>query len=118
MRSRANPATGPVFASRQGRLSYHMARVLFNRYAEGLTRSDGRRVTIHQLRHTFGSERAGKLDALVLRDLMGHKSIRTTMRYAQVNPERTREAFREFDRRHTLGTPGGRKRRTQRGTET
>jgi integrase/recombinase XerD len=98
LRSRYNPCTGPVFASRQGRLSYHMTRVLFNRYAEGLTRPDGRPVTIHQLRHTFGSERAGKMDALVLRDLMGHKSIRTTMRYAQVNPEQVREAFRQYDR--------------------
>ena len=97
LRSRNNPRTGPVFNSRQGRLSYHMARVLFNRFAEGLLRPDGRAVTIHQLRHTFGSERAGKMDAVVLRDLMGHKSIRTTMRYAKVNPERVREAFRQFD---------------------
>ena len=55
-------------------------------------------MTIHQLRHTFGGERAWTMDAFVLRDLMGHKSIRTTMRYAQVNPERVREAFRQFDR--------------------
>ena len=48
--------------------------------------------------HTFGSERAGTMDAFVLRDLVGHKSIRTTMRSAQVNPERVREAFRQFDR--------------------
>ena len=40
--------------------------------------------------HTFAT--------VVLRDLMGHKSIRTTLRYAEVNPERTREAFRSFDR--------------------
>ena len=37
-------------------------------------------------------------DFLVLRDLMGHRNIRTTLRYAKVNPERTREAFRQFDR--------------------
>ena len=101
LRSRGNPRTGPLFASRQGRLSYPMARILFNRYAEGLTRPDGKPVTLHQLRHTFGTERAGSMDALVLRDLMGHKNIRTTMRYAQVNPERTREAFQEFDRHDT-----------------
>ena len=59
---------------------------------------DGSRVTIHQLRHAFGSERAGKVDALVLRDLMGHKSLQTTLRYAEVSPKRTREAFRQFDR--------------------
>ena len=109
IRSRGSPRTGPLFASRQGRLSYPMARILFNRYAEGLTRPDGRPVTLHQLRHTFGTERAGSMDALVLRDLMGHKNIRTTMRYAQVNPERTREAFREFDRHRTRKLSGRRR---------
>ena len=49
-------------------------------------------------RHSFGSERAGQIDALVLRDLMGHKSLRTTQRYAQVNPEAAKKAFQEFDR--------------------
>ena len=105
LRGRGSPRSGPLFASREGRLSYAMARVLFRRYAEGLVQPDGRPVTTHQLRHTFGTERAGSLDALVLRDLMGHKNIRTTLRYAQVNPERTRQAFREFDRQHTRKLP-------------
>ena len=98
IRSRGTPKSGPLFESRQGRLSYAMARILFQRYAEGMARADGRAMGIHQLRHTFGGDRAGKMDALVLRDLMGHRSIRTTLRYAKVNPERTRAAFREFDR--------------------
>ena len=98
LRNSGSRVTGPVFVSRQGRLSYHMARVLFKGAAEGLENPDGTPVTIHQLRHTFGTERAGAVDALVLRDLMGHKNIRTTMRYAEVNPERTQRAFREFDR--------------------
>jgi site-specific recombinase XerD len=38
------------------------------------------------------------MDALVLRDLMGHKSIRTTLRYAKVNGEHAKRAFRQFDR--------------------
>ncbi len=97
LRERGRPKEGPLFATRQGRLSYAMARVHFN-IAAGLKNPDGSRVTIHQLRHAFGSERAGKVDALVLRDLMGHKSLRTTLRYAEVSPERTREAFRQFDR--------------------
>jgi len=105
LRSRGNPKSGPLFASRQGRLSYHTVRILFKRYTEGLTVSDGRPLTMHQLRHTFGSERAGKIDAFVLRDLMGHRSIRTTLQYAKVNPERTREAFREFDRHETGKLP-------------
>jgi len=97
LRQRKRPRRGPLFASRQGRLSYAMASRLFRKYAEGLE-ENGRPLTIHQLRHTFGSERAGKMDALLLRDLMGHQSLKTTLQYAQVNPEAAREAFRAFDR--------------------
>ena len=108
VRGRGNPQAGPLFESREGRLSYPMTYVLFQRYALGLTRPDGRPITIHQLRHAFGTERAGKMDALVLRDLMGHRNIRTTLRYAQVNPERTQQAFEEFDRQHTRKLPRNR----------
>ena len=108
LRSRGNPQAGPLFESREGRLSYPMAYVLFRKYADGLKRPDSRPVTIHQLRHAFGTERAGKLDALVLRDLMGHRNIRTTLRYARVNPERTKQAFEEFDRQHIRKLPKGR----------
>jgi integrase len=68
--------------------------------AHGLE-ENGQRLTIHQLRHSFGSERAGQMDALVLRDLMGHRSLKTTLQYAQVNPEKAREAFKEFDRQRS-----------------
>ena len=97
LRTRGRPRSGPLFASREGRLTYSRAHQLFRRYAEGLENGD-KRLTIHQLRHSFGSERAGQIDALVLRDLMGHRSLRTTQRYAQVNPESVKKAFREFDR--------------------
>ena len=99
LRERGRPKRGPLFTSRQGRLSYAMAYKLFRRYAEGLP---GECPTIHALRHSFGSEAAGKIDALVLRDLMGHKSLRTTQRYAKVNPERTREAFLQLERERLL----------------
>ena len=97
LRARGRPRSGPLFVSREGRLTYSRVHQLFCRYAEGLQNGD-ERLTIHHLRHSFGSERAGRIDALVLRDLMGHKSLRTTQRYAQVNPEEAKKAFREFDR--------------------
>lgn len=97
LRERGGPRTGPLFEGREGRLSYSRAYQLFQRYAAGLQDGD-KPLTIHQLRHTFGSERAGKVDTLVLRDLMGHRNVRTTERYAHVNPEATRRAFREFER--------------------
>jgi hypothetical protein len=43
-------------------------------------------------------QQAGAALIRVLRDLMGHKSIRTTLRYAKVNGDRAKKAFREFDR--------------------
>ena len=97
LRERGRPRQGPLFIGREGRLSYARAYQLFRRYADGLE-DNGKRLTIHQLRHTFGSERAGQMDALILRDLMGHRSLRTTLQYIQVNPEATRKAFQEFDR--------------------
>ena len=98
LRERGRPRQGPLFESRHGnRLSYSMAWRLFRRYAEGLE-TNGQPLTIHQLRHTFGSERAGQMDALILRDLMGHKSLRTTQQYAQVNGESVKKAFQGFDR--------------------
>jgi site-specific recombinase XerD len=99
LRERDRPRQGPVFVSRHGnRLSYAMAWRLFRRYSEGLEEG-AQALTIHQLRHTFGSERAGQMDALILRDLMGHRSLRTTQQYAKVNPEAAKAAFRAYDRR-------------------
>jgi site-specific recombinase XerD len=98
LRERGRPRQGPLFWSRhRTRLSYSMAWRLFRRYADGLEET-GQPLTIHQLRHTFGSDRAGQMDALILRDLMGHKSLQTTLQYAQVNGESVKKAFRAFDR--------------------
>jgi len=72
---------------------------MFREYADGIDNEAGSPIVIHQLRHTFGSERAGNVDPFVLRDLMGYADIRTTLTYSRVNPERTRKAFQEFDRR-------------------
>ena len=98
LRERGRPRHGPLFESRhETRLSYSMAWRLFRNYTDGLE-ENGQPLTIHQLRHTFGSERAGQMDALILRDLMGHKSLRTTQQYVQVNGEAVKKAFRAFDR--------------------
>ena len=95
-------SAGPVFISRQhserdgDRLSYSRAHQLFRRYAEGI-RYGEHPATIHQLRHAFGSERAGVIDSLALKQLMGHKSLRTTLQYAEVNPQAARAAFLRYE---------------------
>lgn len=48
----------------------------------------------HSLRHTFGTELAGRNVPLpVVRDLMGHADIKTTMRYVTVADEQKRDAI-------------------------
>ncbi len=102
LRDRRNPVSGPVFVSRQysdrggHRLSYAMAYRLFRRYSDGI-QHNGQQATIHQLRHSFGSERAGVIDSLALKQLMGHRSLRTTLQYAEVNPEAARNAFIRYE---------------------
>jgi site-specific recombinase XerD len=100
LRERGRPKSGALFIGREGRLSYARSYQLFRLHAEGLEDGD-KPLTIHQLRHSFGSERAGKIDTLVLRDLMGHRNVRTTERYARVNPEAAKKAFQEFEREQT-----------------
>jgi integrase/recombinase XerD len=102
LRDRGRVSTGALFVSRQyteatgDRLSYAMAYRLFRKYSEGISYR-GSPASMHQLRHSFGSERAGVIDALALRQLMGHRSLRTTLRYAEVNPAAAHEAFRRYE---------------------
>ena len=95
---RGNPTSGPVFVTTHGqRLSYARARQLFMDASRNIVNADGTPVTIHQLRHTFCTERAGHIDSFVLQRLAGHNDIRTTLRYAKVSDTVAKEAFEHFD---------------------
>jgi integrase len=48
---------------------------------------------IHSLRHTFGTEMAKRVPLPVLKELMGHSDIATTMRYVDVSDEQKRDAI-------------------------
>lgn len=48
-------------------------------------------IRFHQLRHTFGTERAGIIEVSELRALMGHSNIQTTLRYSKVTSKRAEE---------------------------
>ncbi len=55
-------------------------------------------VRIHDLRHTFATERVGVISIEQLRALMGHESIQTTLRYSKVTSQKAELAARQaFD---------------------
>jgi integrase/recombinase XerD len=48
-------------------------------------------VRIHDLRHTFATERVGLMAIEELRALMGHESIQTTLKYQKITSQRAEE---------------------------
>jgi integrase len=70
----------------------------FNRVVEKMKLNEGvkdrqNRIVPHSLRHTFASWLAQQGETLLhIKELMGHKSIETTMRYAHLIPDQKHEA--------------------------
>jgi len=53
----------------------------------------------HSLRHTFASHLASNgCDIMVLKELLGHKTLAMTLRYAHLFPDRKRKAVEMLDR--------------------
>lgn len=98
---------GALFTTSNGtRLGYHRANQLFKQAARDIKNADGTPLTIHQLRHTFCTERVGYIDIRVLQKLAGHSDIRTTLRYAKVADKVAREQFEKFDRSRGFNESG------------
>ena len=66
----------------------HAVNVLYKR--AGVTRPP---MPVHCLRHTFGTVMARRVPLPVLRELMGHEDISTTMRYVDVGEADKRDAI-------------------------
>ena len=95
---------GALFTTNNGtRLGYHRANQLFKQASKGIKNPDSTPLTIHQLRHTFCTERVGHIDMRVLQKLAGHSDIRTTLRYAKVADIVAREQFDKYDRERNAG---------------
>ena len=78
-----------IFMKTVGRLGYN----------EGYD-DDLHRLTFHSCRHTFGSRLAKSgVPLLTIKELMGHKTIEMTMRYAHLMPDQKRDAVKHMTAR-------------------
>ena len=75
---------------RVSRLSYRTAYT----HWQALTDADAllQGIRMHDLRHTFATERVGLISLEELRALMGHQNIQTTLRYQKVTSQRAEVA--------------------------
>lgn len=95
-------ATELVFAARGGGVS-HAASATFVRVVAEWGFNDGitdprQKVVFHTLRHTFGSWAAQRgVPMYVIAELMGHKTLEITKRYAHLAPDQKREAIRQIE---------------------
>ena len=89
--------TGFVFVDRNGK-KIHQLSFTFNRAVERLGLNEGvtdrqNKIVPHSLRHTFASWLAMQGETLLtIKELMGHKDIETTMRYAHLTSDQKRAA--------------------------
>ena len=78
------------FSKQVTRLSYRTAYQSWKTLIEGYSELQG--IRIHDLRHTFATERVGLMGIEELRALMGHQNIQTTLRYQKVTSQQAEMA--------------------------
>lgn len=106
---RQTGGSNPIFASRNGRNSLKGPRHWFD---DAVSEAGVRDFTWHDLRHTFASRLVMTgTDLRTVAELMGHRTIQMTMRYAHLAPEHKQAAV---DRLASFGKP----RRNSTGTKT
>jgi len=60
-----------------------------------------KKITFHNLRHTFGAWLAIQGEPiLIIKELLGHKSITMTLRYAHLIPDQKRRAILNLESAH------------------
>ena len=74
------------FSKQVSRLSYHTAYEHWKMLTKPCPELEAAR--IHDLRHTFATERVGLMGIEELRALMGHQNLQTTLRYQKVTSAR------------------------------
>ena len=90
------PTGDGLFTGRQGNLKRHRIQQLFKRYAH---RADLRSYTVHSLRHSIATHLLdGGFELEVVRDHLGHRSIQSTLIYAQITDWRRVEIFARMEK--------------------
>lgn len=90
----SSAATGPVFLNRQG-TPYKSFRTAFER---AVLKAAIPNCTFHSLRHTFASRlvMAG-VDLPTVKELMGHKDIKMTLRYTFLSSDHKKDAVSKLE---------------------
>lgn len=78
------------FSLEISRLNYSTAYKSFKQLIAGRSELEG--IRLHDLRHTFATERVGLMGLEELRALMGHQNIQTTLRYQKVTSAQAQQA--------------------------
>lgn len=81
------------FTKKISRLSYRRAYQSWKELIEKQPELEG--IRLHDLRHTFATERVGLMGIEELRALMGHENIQTTLRYQKVTSDRAEEVAKK-----------------------
>lgn len=100
---RGQPGYVPLFRSNRGtRVSYAAAQYQWAQLGRkaGLTEPDGSlRYTLHQLRHTRGTELVQQGQRLeIVQRVLGHRDIRSTQGYAELDDLQVRAALEQAGR--------------------
>jgi integrase len=87
--------TAPVFRTREGQPYRHISTA----FGTAMRRAGVMDFTFHDLRHTFASRLVMEgVDLTTVKELMGHKHITMTLRYAHLAPGHKRSAIAVLDR--------------------
>jgi len=79
----------------------HPIREFKYNFNNALKRAGIKRFTFHDLRHSFGSRLVESgVDLVTIQKLMGHKTIKTTMRYLHPTTEMHRKAVEKLNLFH------------------
>jgi site-specific recombinase XerD len=90
-----------VFCNREGQ-TYNNVRKSLNKAAKQADIEDG--ISMHQLRHAFCSHALMQgIDPRTVQKWMGHKDMKTTLRYAHVSPDHEKAAIQKL--RYEKWTP-------------